>query len=126
MLIFISCKKDTTGISSINTNNIYGVWENSEVNPITSINVKWIPTNFHIGEKQKENIIRVRILDPIACTDSYPSIKNSYIEFSQYELNINVFFKTDSTAIFTVENEDSTLSFSFYKTDKEPFWGPCD
>ncbi len=126
ILIIISCKKDSTSINIFNINNICGVWENSETNPTSNINGKWIPNNLHIAATQEKNVIRVRILDPIACTDSYPSFKNSSIEFSQYDLNISVLFKTDNTAIFTVENEGSTLSFPFYKTDKEPYWGMCD
>ena len=126
IIIFSSCTKNSTSINTGNVNNIWGVWENSEENPTSTINGKWIPTNLHIADTEEENIIRVRILDPIACTDSYPSFKNSSIEFLQYDLNISVLFKTDSTAKFTVENEGSTISFSFYKTDKEPYWGMCD
>ena len=84
------------------------------------------PNNLHIANTEEENTIRVRILDPIACTDSYPLIMNSEIAFSQYGLNIHVLFETDSSGKLTVEKEDSTISFSIYKTTDRTYWGPCD
>ena len=126
IIIVNGCTEKSTNVNDGYINNIWGVWENSEGNPTSTINGKWIPTNLHIAATDEENIIRVRILDPIACTDSYPILENSSIEFSQYDLKISVLFKTNSTAKFAVENEGSTMSFSFSKTDKKPYWGMCD
>lgn len=126
IIIFNSCSENSTNIKIENINNIWGVWENSEENQQSTINGKWIPNNLHISNTEEENIIRVRILDPISCTDSYTKIKYSRITFSQYGLNISILFETDNTAQFTVKDEKSNISFSFYKTDKEPFWGMCD
>ena len=123
IVIFYSCEDNSTNIKIEKLN---GVWENNEENPKSSINGKWIPNDLHIANTEQENIIRVRILDQIACTDSYPEMENSKILFSQYGLNFNVLFKTDNTAIFTIENEDSTISFAIHKANKEPYFGPCD
>ncbi len=126
IIIINSCSENSTNIKIENINNIRGVWENSEENQQSTLNGKWIPNNLHISNTEEENIIRVRILDPISCTDSYTEIKYSTITFSQYGLNISILFLTDSTAQLTVADEKSNISFSFYKTDKEPFWGMCD
>lgn len=123
IIILFGCEDNSTNNKIENLN---GVWENTEENPKTSINGKWIPNNLHIANTEQKNIIRVRILDPIACTDSYPEIKNSKIEFSQYGLNFSVLFTTDNTAKFTIENEGSIILFTFNKTDKETYFGPCD
>ena len=126
LILLNNCKNNPINIEGRPISNIWGVWENSEQNPQSTINGKWIPTNLHIGKTDEENIIRVRTIY-ISCTDSYPEFKNSSIGYSQYDgLKISVLFITDSTANFTVEYEDSGISFQFYKTDKNPYWGMCD
>ncbi|MBU1116846.1 MAG: hypothetical protein KKF21_06665 [Bacteroidetes bacterium] len=123
IIILFGCEDNST---NNRIENLNGVWENTDENAKKSSNGKWIPNNLHIANTEQENIIRVRILDPIACTDSYPEMKNSKIEFSQYGLNLSVLFTSDITAKFTIENKDSLISYTLYKTDKETYFGPCD
>ena len=122
-LLLLSCSDNSTNTT---TNNINGVWNNSESLDVTHIGDSWIPTNLHIESTNNENIIHVRILDPIACTDSYPILANSTITFSQYELSIKVFFETENSGTLTATKNDSSITFPIYKTDQQPYWGMCD
>lgn len=81
IIIINSCSENSTNIKIENINNIRGVWENSEENQQSTLNGKWIPNNLHISNTEEENIIRVRILDPISCTDSYTEIKYQQLHF---------------------------------------------
>jgi len=124
----ISCQRSNpVGNLQLVEEDIYGVWKNSE--PLENYYLidswTWIPNNLHIGISEGKGI-RFRILDPIACTDNYPKLSDSVIEFEHIDFYIKAVFKSEYEGILYLSNADTSLNFDIHKTDQDAYWGMCD
>lgn len=122
----VSCRDDVFFENNLEHEKLFGVWERSDPTSQNYIENSWIPTNLHIGGTNELSKIRVRILDPIACTDSYPGCNNSTVSFEQYGLNITLNFLSSESGTMLVSKNGRVISYSIIKTNKTPFWGMCD
>ncbi len=110
--------------ANIDIKNLEGVWKTEDHAEPLSLSGSWIPNNLHI--KASGNTLRIRSLDPIACTDAKVIINSSTIKYEQYGLQIQVTFKSVEDGVLSVYKNDSSFSFVLHKTDMIPFWDPCD
>lgn len=122
----VSCMDDIFFENNSEYEKLFGVWERSDQASQSYIEDSWIPTNLHIGGTSELSKIRVRILDPVACTDSYPVCNSSTVSFEQYGLNINLSFTSSESGTMLVSKNGRVISFSIFKTNKTPYWGICE
>ena len=120
--LFLLCVQPPTATNS--NANFNGLWKTIEGENTAPLDNDWIPSNYHIKENDS-NIFRVRIIDPIVCTGAYPVLKGAMVEFSQYGFNFQILFKSDTTASVQIQRADSIRTNLLYKSDDEPYWGPC-
>ncbi len=123
-LILVSCGEENTKYTE--SQALAGVWKPVKPLSQTYLDSSWIPQNLNIGAAASKNKLRVRILDPIACTDSYPDIVNSNISFEQYGLLIRVVFINESSAVMSAAKNGRIISFPIIKSSDKPYFGPCD
>jgi hypothetical protein len=104
-----------------------GVWETASENS-EPLDGDWIPDRYHI-ERESGNgdaaVYRIRIMDPLACTDSYDTLRNGALSFSQYSFHFQIRFTSDSVGQATVSRGDSVRIDQLYRSAEEPYFGGC-
>ncbi len=121
--ILVNCTETPVSLQNYN-----GLWKNSKADDSNTFCNDWIPSEYHIKEDENTNgsiIYRVRILDPLACTDSYTTLADNIINFSQYNFNFVIRFDSDTTASVAISRGDSTVTRQIYKSNEETYWGGC-